>query len=287
VQADPTAAPGPPQPPQQGIRRPRPRPGRPRPPQYDWAERMRARSRGLRARYEEFASGLHRAQRGQRREAAVREWLRRELPEGYGVSSGEIVAADGASSKQIDVLVYARTAPPLQETGATVVVTAETACAAIEVKPVLDGHHLPEAMANVQAAKALTGYATLPPPGGDQPQDNPAPFGGIIAFTAIDPTRLRDQMKELEGDLRPTRAVDAVCLLDRGLIYRYPAFTLFPWTHEDEATVRLPLAATAAGEDSLGLFFLLLYYDLMRKRRLPPDLGAYAWSFQKPEASWR
>ena len=286
AQADTPSAPTP-QPPPTGILRPQQHSGGQSAPMCDLAEQFRARGRGVRARFDECASGLQHGQKGERREGAVREFLRRVLPVDFLVGRGEIVAASGAASRQIDALVYTRAARPLQETDTSVVVAAETACAAIEVKPVLDGHHLPDAMANVASAKSLDRRAVLREPGGPAVEENPPVFGAIFAFTSIAPTRLLDLMAEAEGDVAPSRGVDAVCLLDRGLIFRYPGLLAPPGTDEDAAGRRMPLCCTEAGEDSLGLFFLLLYYNLKLKRRLPPDLVHYAWTLSLPDPTMR
>jgi hypothetical protein len=277
----------PPDPPRPDIRRSQHRSRGEGAPVWDLGEQFRARGRALRARFDECASGLQHSQKGERREAAVREFLAAVVPERFRVGRGEIVAASGAASRQIDALVYTTAARPLQQTDTSVVVAAETACAVIEVKPVLDGHHLAEAMRNVASAKGLERRAVLRVPGGPAVEENPPVFGAVFAFASIEPTRLLELMAEAEGERASAVGVDAVCLLDRALIFRYPGLLAPPGSDEGTCRERMPLVCLEAGDDSLGLFFLLLYYDLTLKRRLPPDPVHYAWTLGLPEPTVR
>jgi hypothetical protein len=66
-------------------------------------------------------------------------------------------------------------------------------------------------------------------------------------------------------------------MLDRGIIFREPGL-LGPPQWPDPADERRvnPLVLLEAGEDSLLLFYILLYEQLSMRRSHLPDLRAYA-----------
>lgn len=98
----------------------------------------------------------HNSNRGGRRESAVRDYLRAILPSRFGVAPGEIVAADGSSSPQIDAIVFDRSdGLVFSEFDGTVVVPTESVYAAVEVSTTLDGRKLAIDLAKLAAVKAM------------------------------------------------------------------------------------------------------------------------------------
>jgi len=278
-----------------GAPRPRPRSARggtlrrrSRGPQFDLAAAFRGLSKGLRARFETCDAGRHPLEKGQRREAAVREFLRDHLPARYGVTRGEVVAATGEASRQTDVLLYdALQAPSLLATDTSMILAAESVYAAIEIKPRLGVRELEAAVVDIASVKALPRSAILRPGllsgRGPGPRANPPVFGAVFAFEAQPPARLLEALHRRHEALPPALWVDCVCVLDRAVIYRLGAVPgPAGWTPEASA-FRTPLACVEAGGASLLFFTLLLLQDLNAKKLLPPDLLFYSQALRLPK----
>ena len=263
-------------------------PGGAEPPQFVMCERFRARSRELRARFDASGGGHHPVEKGWRREAALRAFLREELPGRYGIASGEVVAATGEASGQVDVLVVDEQASPLLDAAeGSVLVAAETACAAIEVKPLLNRATLAEAVANLRSVKALPRLAIVRPEGVGGAEGNPPPFTAVFGFGSVGPQRVLRLLAELEGDGGSALEVDCVCMLDRGVVFRHPGLWGPPGMVAPAARPRGRgvLVCHEAGEDSLLAFHLLLERALTARRAAAVDLSSYAWGLRLGERS--
>jgi len=288
------AAPTEPQEPAEASLEPlRLRPGGQEPPRFDLAVRFRALGRELRARFEACCGGSHPVEKGSRREAALRSFLRQQLPPPYGITRGEVVDATGQASRQVDLLIYdAFQALLLVDSEASALLAAESVYAAIEVKPVLGGSGLAAAVENLASVKLLSRRAVLRPPGRGlhepRPEANPPIFAAIFSFESIEPRRVLRLLRDLEGETPSHLGVDCVCMLDRGIIFRYPGFYAPPGMKSTgpaagRSRERVPLVCTKAGENSLLLFCVLLSQELNLTRLWPPDLIRYAQSGGWPE----
>jgi len=267
----------------------RAKPGGQEPPQFDLAARFRARSRELRARFEACEGGRHPVEIGGRRETVVRTFLRDELPQTYAVARGEFVAACGEASPQIDALIYDRAVPPLvPEADGTVLLAAECVHAAIEIKPTIGRSTLAEAVANARRIKTVPRTAVLRPQGHPPPRPCPPAFAGLFTFASIQPRRVHRLLAELEGDVSPNQGIDCVCMLDRGIVFRYPGLLApmaLPIGIEPPPGdgPRMPLVCIEARENTLLCFHLLLTQALAARPHAWPDLAAYAWGLGYPE----
>ena len=253
------------------------------PPRLDLGAKFRAMSRSLRSRVDEVDSGgRHHVERGQRREGAVREFLRAHLPPRYGVTRGEVVAATGEVSHQVDVLVYdALSAPVLLESEGSRLLAAESVYAAMEVKPRLSVTELRSAVANIRSVKALSRAAALRGGGGGTPDASPPVFGVVFSFGSVDRRVVARELRAAQEGVPPSLWVDCVCVLDDMVVHRFvdaPGV----WTPAAAATAT-PLACVPAGEDSLLYFWRLLLQDLNAKRLAPPDLTQYVHGVGFPE----
>ncbi|HUT33058.1 MAG TPA: DUF6602 domain-containing protein [Planctomycetota bacterium] len=258
----------------------RARPGGQTPPQVNLYHRFRALSRELRAQIESVSGGRHPADKGGRREAIVRAFLRRLLPDRYRLARGEVYAESQESSPQVDILVYDAAAPVLLDAEDSVVVAAESVYAAIELKPLLRRGELAEAVDSLRQVKALRPTCFFRPVGRpDEPRHapNPPAFTAVFSVDSVSPHQTLQTLQELDGDAPAFRCLDCVCLLDRGIIFREPGLLAPPqWPDTlDERRVRR-LACLEAGEDSLLLFYILLFEQLSMRRSHLPDLRAYA-----------
>src|SRR5579871_4136226 len=87
----------------------------------------------------------HRGMRGDAREEAVREFLRRRLPGAFEICNGEVVDFLDRHSLQLDVMIYdkMRNSPMVQ--GPPCLLPVEALLAAIEVKSVLSHEEMVKA----------------------------------------------------------------------------------------------------------------------------------------------
>jgi len=247
---------------------------RPEPPRFDLGAKFRALSRALRGRVDEVdAGGRHHVEKGQRREGAVREFLRTHLPPRYGITRGEAVNATSEVSRQADVLIYdALSAPVLMESDGSRLLAAESLYAAIEIKPRLTVTELRGAIANIRSVKALSRAALLGD-AADAPDASPPVFGIIFAFDSMDWRKVATTLRDEQRAHPPSHWIDCVCVLDHVVIHRFvdaPGH----WS-PSASTSSTPLASIEAGPDSLLYFWRLLLQDLNAKRLPRPDLTAY------------
>lgn len=98
----------------------------------------------------------HNPTRGSTAENALRALLREFLPQRCGIGSGFMLAANGAASRQLDIIVFDQfESAPLYRDGDIVIVSPDSAYVTIEVKSNLDSVSLADAFANIQSVKSL------------------------------------------------------------------------------------------------------------------------------------
>ncbi|HUT35211.1 MAG TPA: DUF6602 domain-containing protein [Planctomycetota bacterium] len=255
-------------------------------PRLDLRAKFRSVSKALRASFEaESVGGVHRAEKGARREQVLRDFLTRYLPPCYGVGSGEIVDSRGWCSKQIDIVIYdAHHSPLLQDSDASRVFPAESVYAVIAFTPFLSAAELGESVANVTSAKNLARNAIVADHDGHRiyhgPRENPAPFAAIFALGAPDTGKaLVPRVAELHRGKVPDAWVDCICVLDQALVYHFLPVEVgrdklrwAPTSCLEDAC----LGYYASGQDTLFLFYLFLMHQLNARSLFPPDLLTYA-----------
>jgi hypothetical protein len=98
----------------------------------------------------------HNPSRGAAAENTLRELLREFLPARCEVGTGFIVSKDGATSQQLDIIVYDQAASsPLYRDGSLVVVSPDMVHLVIEVKSDLDKGAIQDAFKNIKTTKKL------------------------------------------------------------------------------------------------------------------------------------
>jgi hypothetical protein len=103
----------------------------------------------------------HMGDRGTFRERVIREFLRPFLPPAYGLSAGEVFAADGSQSAQVDIVVYdALFSTVLFRDASQQLFPAESVFGTIEVKSRLCLEELDRACNNVASVKRLPRTST-------------------------------------------------------------------------------------------------------------------------------
>lgn len=248
--------------------------GAPRPPAFDLAAAFRGRNAELRGRLESVDGGRHPQEKGQRREAVLRDFLRQHLPARFGVGHGEVVTAWGETSGQMDILVFdALNESPFLDAGGALIVPVECLYAVIEVKPMLTAQLFRQALDTVRSVKALW------------PRDTPGapPFGGVLASHVPSAHHAARWLRAHNLKHPPHVWVDAICVLDRMVIHRggpVPGPGGAPVERDDALA---PFVCAETGEDSLLYFHLLLRRALDARRLTPPDLMQYATGLRYPD----
>ena len=118
---------------------------------------MKSISKKMKIDYEELSKNIqHRTLKGDNREQVIRSFLERYIPKRFGIIKGEIVAVNGKTSKQQDVIIYDSTICPLlyNEEGIQVL-PIEGVYTVIEVKSVLDEQELINSIKNISSVKKL------------------------------------------------------------------------------------------------------------------------------------
>ncbi len=256
---------------------------KPQPPAFDLAAAFRAFNAELLAHLEALDGGHHATGKGQRREAAFRDFLRRHLPARFGVGHGEVTTPWGEISREVDILIYdaAGATPFLHDADEALVLPIECVYAAIEVKPLLNAVQLRDALGVVRSVKALRLPAV-----GSVPSPRPPILGGLLACRSIAPEVLARRLREAHEGTSPSLWMDCVCILNKAVIHRQCGMPgPGDWTPEATDTP-IPLGCVEAGEDSLFYFYLLLRRDLEAKRLDPPDLMQYATGLCFPEPTY-
>lgn len=98
----------------------------------------------------------HSGDKGEFRERIISQFLRPFLPECYGIGSGEVFAADGASSHQIDLVIYDTVfSNVLFRNSSNSLFPCEAVYGTIEVKSYLSTRELITSIENVASVKQL------------------------------------------------------------------------------------------------------------------------------------
>lgn len=98
----------------------------------------------------------HPGESGTGREHAVREFFRTLLPHSYGIDTGFVIDAQGAKSKQVDIVIYRDDYHPTLEIEGVKHFLVESVAAVIQVKASIDSkRELAEALSNIKSVKQL------------------------------------------------------------------------------------------------------------------------------------
>jgi hypothetical protein len=175
------------------------------------------------------ASGVakHSGSKGTVREAQLlSNYLRKYLPRNVRAEhSGEVVAVNGAVSRQCDILVVDPSTPPFWDEEDYRIVPAECVYGVIEVKSSLDSTELEKAWRLVADVKALPKTAYFP----SQPMRTRSMYGRtdwpyvptvgmVFAYDGIELDTLRETFEGLADQDPPEHSLDSVWVLNRGFI---------------------------------------------------------------------
>jgi len=230
-------------------------------------ETMRSISKKMRIDYNELSKQItHRGLKGDNRENIVKEFLNKYLHKMFGVTKGEIMATNGLTSKQQDVIIHDLAKCPLlyNEQGIQVL-PSEGVYVVIEVKSILNGDELIKSINNISSVKRLPKKAFIP---------EKTPFESYVCelgekkcyfntmgilFVFSSKLKLDTIKKKLQGYYKEKKIplkeqIDFVFVLDKGLLVHYNK-------NKKQISVTVELDTDLGiieGEDELLLFYLML-----------------------------
>lgn len=165
------------------------------------------------------AQNNHSKIKGGRTEEHVRDFLRQRLPQSVGVTSGEIIDAQGNRSREVDVIVYDAMNSPLLfagDTDGSILVPAEAVIAAVEVKSRLRSEHVNELITHCRSIKSLSRTAYCLPPHA-RGSYAPAPIHYSV-FAYESDGLYHDRLNQEQADVPVDERVDMLAALDRGFV---------------------------------------------------------------------
>jgi len=190
-------------------------------------------------------------------------FLRRTLPRRYGVEQGIVIDCHGATSDQIDIIIYDRQyTPPLLDQQNHRYILAEAVYAVLEVKPAINKSYLTYAADKARSVRALHRTSVpIPHAGGMYPAKPLFPIlGGIVAarvewIDGLNSSAFAEILASLQGN--QTLSV-GVALEDHAFDLAYDTFNL-QLTHG-------PLSLSTSKQGSLAWFL----FNLLKRLQ---DLG--------------
>ena len=140
--------------------------------------------RRLQAEGEAARSYKHALNRGQVREAFIREFLEQSISDFWGIGTGEIIHKDALPDEdrpQIDVVIHNKKYPKLSLSTGIDIFFVETVSSFIEVKSYLTKERLRKAVASTQKIKSVAKFAPqrLNPTGLVK---NPRPYSFVFSY---------------------------------------------------------------------------------------------------------
>jgi hypothetical protein len=190
-------------------------------------------------------------------------FLRRALPRRYGVEQGIVIDCHGATSDQIDIIIYDRQyTPPLLDQQNHRYILAEAVYAVLEVKPAINKSYLTYASDKARSVRALHRTSVSIPHAGGMYDPKPLfpILGGIVAARVewsdgLNSSAFAEILASLQGN--QTLSV-GVALEDRAFDLAYDTFNL-QLTHG-------PLSLSTSKQGSLAWFL----FNLLKRLQ---DLG--------------
>ncbi|MBQ6289279.1 MAG: hypothetical protein IJK71_08540 [Clostridia bacterium] len=219
---------------------------------------------------------LHNGERGTARETILQEYLETYIPKKYAFAKGMIINAMNECSKQIDIIIHDSIITPYLFDIGTTMIPIETVYATIEVKSRLTKDELEKAIKNIESVRKLQkrtingiSYSTA---------------GYIFAYDSDSSLEtIYKNYIELSKDIPISHQVSCICVLGKGLILPVMkdgllTISTFPGENTLYAIFNDP-------ENSLLMFYLLLFHTLNEIQVYPPNMIEYAQSTGKLNTS--
>jgi len=228
---------------------------------------MESINKKMREDYKNLSDQIkHSGLKGEEREEIVKEFLKKYLHKRFAVVKGEIVATNGKTSKQQDVIIYDLTKCPLLYNERSIqILPSEGVYVVIEVKSKLNEDKLKKSIKNISSVKKLPKKAFIKEKkfytevvselGKRKNYFNT--MGILFAFSSeLKLSTLKKKVKENYKKLKiPLQnQIDFIFILDRGLLIHYDKIKKQISTTAEIGT-NLSIIETKKG---LLLFYLLL-----------------------------
>lgn len=244
------------------------------------ASKMQADFDGITSQFQ------HKSTKGTAREKIVHHFLAEYLPESIELGTGEIVDTFGNRSSQTDLIIFDRLrCPKIFQTEDLRIYPVEGVLAAIEVKTKLDKSTLEESVLNIQNAKKLQKAAFYPTGNivdswvlyGIKYDYFPM-MGYIFAFKSIQLESLGQRLDEinLENEIPPEHQVDAICLLDKGIIaHSNNEGQIISWAEPTDLEKNETTVTGINTKHSLLIFYVMLHDQLSIAKSRPIQMIKY------------
>jgi hypothetical protein len=214
----------------------------------------------------------HAGEKGRNNEQVLAEFLRKYLPHRFSVDTGQVVAVDGSTSSQTDIIIHDRfNTPGLFLGGTSVLVPIETTYAVISVKTTLGKSELIDAARQIESVRQLKNEASFQYSRGEVmklPASGVAvqrPRGFVFAFKTkwkeletID-SCFREIIEPIHDEFRP----NGMCIIDKCMIRRIP----------------YKLETKVYKDDSFLHFFIFLLHSIQTMPAWLVDLEKYFESY--------
>lgn len=236
----------------------------------------------------------HNGEKGEFREQKISKFLRPFLPECYSLGSGQVFSADGASSNQIDVVLYDQFfSNILFKDANSSLFPCESVYGTIEVKSDLDSRELTASIDNISSVKRLQransdmfdllshrSLRVSKAPGNtlqyDQAKRNPY-LGMVFAYSAMKPEAVANKLNEYlaSKQLPPDQMPDYIFAYKQGYVVsrarkNNDVLNICPIGQPFDQYAYLEL-----GSDTLPFFFLTANISLNNIMLKAPDLNYY------------
>lgn len=221
----------------------------------------------------------HRGLRGDERALALADFLSDRLPDAFAVGSGEAIDFADNRIGELDIIIYDRlSAAPIQDSGSTVLVPAETIYAVIEVKSVLSKAETEKCLNAAKKIRALRPFKqrflSARENGLDHKHLYRCPYY-VFAYksdlSAIDwEQKEYDRLATLANDKSyDLDLIDRIFVMDRGFIIPQTRFAI----RDDDS------------KDTFLEFYINLMNFLSRERARRPAIDWMAYASR--QGSWK
>lgn len=222
--------------------------------------------------------------RGELREYITKEFLRKYIPEAYGIDRGFVITSEGHSSYEQDIIIYDKTKTPLLfQQGNSQVLPIEGVYITTEVRSTLTFEDLERSVEDIEKIKKFKKSAYLKPP---TPVYRIREFRelkdyfNIVSYVLVydSPHTLQELTEKLmelnqSREVQPQHQIDSIFILKKGVIFNYREVEL--GGKMQFMVLEDTRRAHVETEDALQLFYLAIMSRLGRVWMHGIDLRKY------------
>ncbi|MFQ5862967.1 MAG: DUF6602 domain-containing protein [Candidatus Brocadiales bacterium] len=179
-----------------------------------------------------YARVDYRVARGELREYITKEFIRKYIPDVYGIERGFIITSEGLSSHEQDIIIYDRTkTPPLFQQGNSQAIPVEGVYITTEVRSTLTFEDLERSIEDIEKIKEFKKTAYLKPPTPiyrirefSELKDYFNIVSYVLAYDSPHTLReLTEKLMELNKsrEVLPQHQIDSIFILKKGVTFNY------------------------------------------------------------------